>query len=62
MGGKVGLREVVWKKGGLREGDLGEGDLRKGCHGPEWHWDCDFIGELLGRREYGGLICPKNGQ
>ncbi len=32
-GGKVGLREVVWKKGGLRDGDLGEGDLRKDVMG-----------------------------
>ena len=32
-GGKVGLREVVWKKGGLRDGDLGEGHLRKDVMG-----------------------------
>jgi len=31
--GKVGLREVVWKKGGLRDGDLGEGDLRQDVMG-----------------------------
>jgi len=27
------LREVVWKKGGLRDGDLGEGDLRQDVMG-----------------------------